>query len=349
MCASALFTGMTPRECKEIASCAHTRTFARDELLFMQGQPVRSMVLIQSGSVKLTQLSANGNEVILWMNGSGDAMGVHADSPSCSHTCSARAMEQCKALVWEYTRLQMLVAEYPQFRRNISQILASRLQELEERFREIATEKVARAPGACSYETSQASRQKDRRRHGSFSFPRGTGSAHRHHPIHHQPHSVQMGGTRCCDSAPRSRSGSRSRRLEWVRFRRRLRLRSEPTKCRTQLVTECGIVLSGSGCRGRVRGTDHPGSERPRSWSCLQQAATRSRRSFTIWSLLDAGLAISHGVAGSHVDYPLRFSSVMSYGANDMRNDCEHDFALVAFLVLLPEQIVQDRDLSNPG
>ena len=144
MCASALFTGLTPRECKEIASCAHMRTYARDEILFMQGQPVRSLVLIQSGSVKLTQLSANGNEVILWMNGSGDAMGVHADSPSCSHTCSARAMEQCKALVWEYTKLQMLVAEYPQLRRNISQILAGRLQELEERFREIATEKVAK-------------------------------------------------------------------------------------------------------------------------------------------------------------------------------------------------------------
>src|SRR5260370_7223037 len=33
---------------------------------------------------------------------------------------------------------------YPQIRRNISQILAGRLQELEERFREVATEKVAR-------------------------------------------------------------------------------------------------------------------------------------------------------------------------------------------------------------
>ena len=144
MCNSALFTGLTPRQCREIASWARIRIYARGELLFMQGQPIRSLMLIQSGSVKLTQLSANGNEVILWMNGSGDAMGVHADSLSCSHTCSARAMEQCKALVWEYSRLQMLVAEYPQLRRNISQILAGRLQELEERFREIATEKVAR-------------------------------------------------------------------------------------------------------------------------------------------------------------------------------------------------------------
>jgi hypothetical protein len=54
MCASALFTGLSQKECMEIASCAKARTFARDELLFMQGQPVRNLVLIQTGSVKLT-------------------------------------------------------------------------------------------------------------------------------------------------------------------------------------------------------------------------------------------------------------------------------------------------------
>jgi CRP-like cAMP-binding protein len=144
MCASALFTGLSPNECREIASCAKARTFARDELLFMQGQPVRNLMLIQTGSVKLTQLSPNGNEVILWMNGSGDAVGVAAETPACSHTCSARAMEQCKALTWEYARLQNLLIEYPQIRKNVSQILAGRLNELEERFREVATEKVAK-------------------------------------------------------------------------------------------------------------------------------------------------------------------------------------------------------------
>ncbi len=144
MCASALFTGLTTQQCRTIASCAKARLFARDELLFMQGQPVRNLVLIQTGSVKLTQLSPHGNEVILWMNGQGDAVGVHPELPACSHTCSARAMEQCRALTWEYTRLQILVAEYPQIRNNISQILSNRLNELEERFREVATEKVAK-------------------------------------------------------------------------------------------------------------------------------------------------------------------------------------------------------------
>jgi CRP-like cAMP-binding protein len=36
------------------------------------------------------------------------------------------------------------LAEYPQIRNNISQILSKRLNELEERFREVATEKVAK-------------------------------------------------------------------------------------------------------------------------------------------------------------------------------------------------------------
>jgi CRP-like cAMP-binding protein len=143
MCASALFAGLTEKECLEIASCARARTFARDELLFMQGQAARHLVMIQTGSVKLSQLAPNGNEVILWMSGSGDPVGVPAETSSCSHSCSARAMEQCETLVWEYSRMQNLLAEFPQIGKNISQILSSRLNELQERFREVATEKVA--------------------------------------------------------------------------------------------------------------------------------------------------------------------------------------------------------------
>jgi CRP-like cAMP-binding protein len=143
MCNSALFAGLSKDECWEIAACARARKFAPDELLFMQGQSARSLVLIQNGSVKLTQLSPNGNEVILWMNGKGDPVGVPAGCLSDCHSCSARAMEHCSALVWEFQRLQDLLAKFPQIARNISQILNSRLGELQERFREVATEKVA--------------------------------------------------------------------------------------------------------------------------------------------------------------------------------------------------------------
>lgn len=143
MCASALFTGLTERECSEVVSCGRARTFPRNQLLYAQGQPVNCLILLQSGSVKHTQLSANGEEVLLWMSGSGEALNLQTEAIPRGYSCSARAMEQCKALVWDYARAQALLVQYPQIGKNISQILASRLKELEERFREIATEKVA--------------------------------------------------------------------------------------------------------------------------------------------------------------------------------------------------------------
>ena len=143
MSGSALFAGLDERECREIVSNARARNFARDEVLFIQGQPVRSLILLQSGSVKHTQLSSSGNEVLLWMSGTGDAVNLEPESAT-GHTCSARAIERSRALVWEYSRLQALLAQYPRIRKNISMILAGRLHELEERFREMATEKVAK-------------------------------------------------------------------------------------------------------------------------------------------------------------------------------------------------------------
>ena len=143
MLGSALFTGLSYEECLKIASCASVKTFVRDEVLFMQGQLANHMVVIETGSVKLSQLSENGSEVILWLSGSGDPVSMHAECLSCNHTCSARAMEQCRALVWEYKNLQSLMTTYPQIRRNIGQIMFGRLNELQERFREVASEKVA--------------------------------------------------------------------------------------------------------------------------------------------------------------------------------------------------------------
>ena len=142
--ASAMFAGLSERELSEILSFARTRTFDSDELLFSQGQAARSLMVLQSGSVKHTQLSSNGDEVLLRMSGPGEAVNLHLGADTCNHTCSARAMEECKAWVWDNNSLQELLNRYLRLRVNMGHLLASRLQELEERFREISTEKVAR-------------------------------------------------------------------------------------------------------------------------------------------------------------------------------------------------------------
>jgi CRP-like cAMP-binding protein len=51
-------------------------------------------------------------------------------------------MERCQVFVWEHNLLQVLIARYPQIQVNLGRILASRLRELEERFCEIASERI---------------------------------------------------------------------------------------------------------------------------------------------------------------------------------------------------------------
>ena len=141
---SPLFAGLPQQALDKIARLARPKAIGRDEVLFMQGQPARVVALIRAGSIKISQLSSSGNEVILWIYGAGAVLGTLTDPISCCYTSSARALEASTALVWEHETLLDLMKEYPQIRMNASQILAIRLNELEERFREVATEKVAK-------------------------------------------------------------------------------------------------------------------------------------------------------------------------------------------------------------
>jgi CRP-like cAMP-binding protein len=144
MGSSTLFAGLSPRECREILFYAKIKTFVRNEALFNQGETIDKLIFILTGRVKLTQLSPQGSEVILWINASGEAIGLRTDTVGGeNHSCSARAMERSQALVWDYRQHQALIARYSQIKTNIGRILETRLRELEERFTEIATERVA--------------------------------------------------------------------------------------------------------------------------------------------------------------------------------------------------------------
>ena len=139
---SALFRGISKQGLLKIASCARSRSLERDEFLFMQGQTIDSLIMICRGRVKLTQLSSEGIEVILWMAGEGDLVCVPDDSSSRRHSCSARVKEHCSVLVWERDKLRALMAQYPIIENNITLICSRRIRELEERFHEVATEKL---------------------------------------------------------------------------------------------------------------------------------------------------------------------------------------------------------------
>ena len=145
---SDLFTGLSRAECLLIAQSARIQDFSRNDFIFEQGQAVRNVLLILSGSVKLTQLSYAGSEVILWLRGPGEAVGVFGIPSQARHTCSARIMVNCRILSWDWAKLDGSPSG-PKIRQNIGRIVSERIGELEERFREIATDKVSMRVGCA--------------------------------------------------------------------------------------------------------------------------------------------------------------------------------------------------------
>jgi CRP-like cAMP-binding protein len=137
------FRGLAPAECAEVASAAQERCFSRGQTIFREGDPMRSVLVLVAGRVKLTQLSRAGSEIIFRVGESGgvlDGLGLSANSV---RRLTAVSLGPCQVLTWDSHSFATLEERFPAIRRNAVAILAERLRALEERFLELATEQVA--------------------------------------------------------------------------------------------------------------------------------------------------------------------------------------------------------------
>jgi len=138
----ALFADVSASDCASIVASAREKRFARRQNIFSEGEPVRYVTLLLSGCVKITQIGVNGTEVILRLNGTGEVVGAFRLCADCTHCSTAQAVQPSIALVWDAATFERLLERYPAFRRNTVRALEERLQEMEQRFREVSTERV---------------------------------------------------------------------------------------------------------------------------------------------------------------------------------------------------------------
>jgi CRP-like cAMP-binding protein len=138
-----LFSNISPADCREIVSTARKEEYLRRQTIYLDGDPVRQIVLLTSGCAKIVQVSQNGCEVILRLNGPGEALGMVGTNTQTRHCSAAQTLSASTALVWDAGAFEFLLERFPTLRRNATHILCKRLGELEERFREISTQKVA--------------------------------------------------------------------------------------------------------------------------------------------------------------------------------------------------------------
>ncbi len=139
-----LFQGLAAKDLAEIMRQGQPRFAEKNSGFFMQGDPAERIYLLISGQLKLTQVNADGQQILLRAIGAYQLFGAVAMTQQETYPVTAEAMEDCTALTWSKTTIMALVGQFPQLALNAISMMAQYAQEFQERFRQMATERVER-------------------------------------------------------------------------------------------------------------------------------------------------------------------------------------------------------------
>ncbi len=137
------FRGLAPADLADVLAAARERRLADDATVFREGDPADRFCVVSAGRLKLTQLGADGNEVILRFVGPGEATAALAIFEGADYPLTARAVGPTTVLEWGRDAVQEMLRRHPALAVNTVRLLSGRLREVQERFRELATERVA--------------------------------------------------------------------------------------------------------------------------------------------------------------------------------------------------------------
>jgi CRP-like cAMP-binding protein len=139
-----LFAGLDGDALGEVMREARLRTAAAGDAFFAEGDPATSFFVVDSGSVKLTQLSPEGHLVVLRLIGAGESFGGVSAFGGESYPVSAHAVTAVTAFEWVGPVMASLMERHPRLALNAVRFVAARLHDLQVRYRQLATEKVER-------------------------------------------------------------------------------------------------------------------------------------------------------------------------------------------------------------
>lgn len=121
------------------------RSVEEGEFFFFQGDPATYFYVLVSGRAKLLQTSAAGQQVNLRTINEWQMFGaLGAVRENAVYPATAQALEPSTALAIESSFLKEMMQTRPHLNINLMQLMTSYIMEMQERYRELATERVER-------------------------------------------------------------------------------------------------------------------------------------------------------------------------------------------------------------
>jgi CRP/FNR family transcriptional regulator, nitrogen oxide reductase regulator len=140
-----VFQNATDEDLDLIAGHVIERSIEEDEFFFFQGDPATYLYILVSGRAKLTQTNPSGQLVNLRTINEWQMFGaLGAVREGATYPASAQAMEYSTGLAIKSDYLHDLMQTRPYLSFDLMKLMTGYIQEMQERYRELATEKVER-------------------------------------------------------------------------------------------------------------------------------------------------------------------------------------------------------------
>ncbi len=111
-------------------------------ILFRQGDSARSCYLVEKGHLKLTKLTEHGREVIIRYINPGELTAAMAVFNDKEYPVTAESIEKTEVLCWDKPTILSMMKKIPDIAIKSLSIVFERLDEVQNRYMELCTERV---------------------------------------------------------------------------------------------------------------------------------------------------------------------------------------------------------------
>lgn len=139
---TSLFREIDSQGIQEIVQASHVRKLPSGEYYFFEDEPADTAYVLLEGKVKLTQVTPDGQQIILGYLSPGRVFGIIAVLKKVKYPVTAEAVGQCKALAWDQKTMTKLMERYPRIALNALYIMSGQIREFQNRVRDLSTKRV---------------------------------------------------------------------------------------------------------------------------------------------------------------------------------------------------------------
>ena len=139
---SRIFDGLPETDRRTWLDASATRVLKRGQTLVRQGDRADAFYLVETGGLKLVQVTPEGHELIVRFVSELEPFGGVVALENATYPVTALAVDATRLRVWSREAMTGLLSRFPQVRMNIMREMTSHMNDALTRVREMATARV---------------------------------------------------------------------------------------------------------------------------------------------------------------------------------------------------------------